>query len=176
MKKTSLLVLMLLCLLLQNAAAETRQGVLWIEGMEEPIEETLAESRNGFSFWFVSDRFSVQGQTEPKAGTVIRSLYLDDSMTLTPCTPEEAEKSLKRIGMDIPQPGTSGQLDLTSEFKNGAFHFVTLIYDNGRFLTADGTYSAESADGTSKYFKRIMESVRFLSPAGSDSAPAPSPK
>ncbi|MBO5534745.1 MAG: hypothetical protein J6B53_04975 [Clostridia bacterium] len=171
MKKTSLFpVLMLLCLLfLQSAAAETRQGVIVLEGMEEPIEETRFESEQGFSFWVANDRFSVQEQTGPKAGTVIRSLYLDDSMTLMPCTPEEAEKCLTESGMALSEP--RGQLELQSEYKNGAFHFITLVFDNGHFLTAEGTYSAESADGTSKYFKRILDSICFLP----STVPDPSP-
>lgn len=173
MKKTSLFpVLMLLCLLfLQTAAAETRQGVIVLEGMEEPIEETRVESQQGFSFWVASDRFSVQEQTRPTAAAVIRSLTLDDSMTLTLCTREEAEKWLTESGLALPEPG--GLLDLRSEYKNGTFHFVSLIVDSGHFLTAEGTYSAESADGTSKYFSRILESIRFLPSTVPDPSPVP---
>ena len=58
-KKTAmqflLAVVFCLALVLPAAASETRQGTIALEGMEEPIEETLFKSPLGFSFWYAND-------------------------------------------------------------------------------------------------------------------------
>ncbi len=50
-----LIVMMMVC----AACAETRQGVVYLEGEAEPITETLYETPWGFSFWYDAETFDV---------------------------------------------------------------------------------------------------------------------
>ena len=57
--KRLMIALMLLALLVSAACAETRQGVIYLEGEAEPITETLYETPWGFSFWYDADLLAV---------------------------------------------------------------------------------------------------------------------
>ena len=62
--------------------AETRQGVIVLEGMEEAIEETQFESSQGFSFWYASEHLKADdGDIDGLACVVVSALYSDDCMT-----------------------------------------------------------------------------------------------
>ena len=64
----------MLCILMlfTSAAAETRQGVIALEGMEESIEETLFESDLGFSFWYPADRLEAyEGEADNIEGLLV---------------------------------------------------------------------------------------------------------
>ena len=50
-----LIVMMLVC----AACAETRHGVVYLEGEPEPVTETLYETPWGFSFWYDAETFEV---------------------------------------------------------------------------------------------------------------------
>ena len=50
-----LIVMMMVC----TACAETREGVVYLEGEAEPITETLYETHWGFSFWYDAELFTV---------------------------------------------------------------------------------------------------------------------
>ncbi|MBQ9007961.1 MAG: hypothetical protein IJ088_01340 [Clostridia bacterium] len=157
--------LILSCLLSTLCGAETRQGVIFLEGMEEPIEETLYESPQGFSFWYVSDRFSVQGSADHPEATVIRSLYSDDTLVLSLCTQEDAEKFIFTSGIRLSDLSGPTQVRMHLEPETGTFHFLTLIPNHGQYLAANGKYSSESAEGNAKYMDRILGSIIFAEPA-----------
>ena len=57
--KRLMTVLMIFALLVSAACAETRQGVVYLEGEAEPITETLYETPWGFSFWYDAETFDV---------------------------------------------------------------------------------------------------------------------
>ncbi len=57
--KRLMIALMLLALLVSAACAETRQGVIYLEGEAEPITETLYETPWGCSFWYDADLLAV---------------------------------------------------------------------------------------------------------------------
>ena len=157
-----------LCLLmfLPGAKAETRQGVIYLEGMEEPIEETLFESPQGISFWYVSDvleaRLEKSGDAEI---VVVDALYSDNHMTLSMISEEEAVKYAKDPDADIARQSSSSRVqeDVYWELKNRTFRFLTLIAENGQYLKAEGEYAMEAAEGLGKYFQRVLDSVALMS-------------
>ena len=152
-----------LCLCLTPAQAETRQGVIWLEGMEEIIEETLFESPEGFSFWYTADGFSADfGTDDPAEGVTVTNIYSDDSMTLSMISEEEAAA----LAGDIAEQAAEArvQVDLPEEIKDGKIHFCTLIGDHGKYLRASGAYYLEAAEGTAKYFRHFLDSVAFAHP------------
>lgn len=162
MKRTALTAFLgiLLCLLLSAALAETRQGTISLEGMEEPIEETLYESPQGFSFWYVSDRLKAyQGEADGIEGVVVQALYSDDHMVLSIISEKDALAYIKAQDEDAPR----AQLDVYRELKNGTYHFLTLIAENGRYLRAVGRYSQEAAEGNAKFFQLALDSASLIS-------------
>ena len=170
MKKEAVTVLIsaLLCLLLAlpAAGAETRKGVIALEGMEETIEETLFESPLGFSFWYANERLKAyQGEADNVEGVVVSALYSDDHMILSVITEEEAEGYAGEYGVDITeQPADSRvQTELYLKAEDGQYSFCTLIAENGRFIRAAGRYAVEAAEGNARFFQRVLDSVAFLS-------------
>lgn len=57
--KRTILAFLIFVLLTCAACAETRQGVIYLEGEPEPITETLYETAWGFSFWYDADLLAV---------------------------------------------------------------------------------------------------------------------
>ncbi len=152
-----------LCLCVPSATAETRQGVIWLEGMEESIEETLFESPEGFSFWYAVDGFSADfGIADHTAGVVVTNIYSDDYMILSMISEEEAAE----LAGDIAEQSAAArvQADISEEMKNGKIHFCTLIGDHGKYLRVTGAYFPEAAEGTAKYFRHFLDSVAFVHP------------
>ena len=168
-KKTAVsLISFMLCLLpiLPAAAAETRQGVIMLEGMEEPIEETLFFSPLGFSFWYANEHLEAhQGESEGLEGVVVSALWSDDRMVLSVITEEDARKYAGKLGADIRKMSESSrvQLEVYREQENGTYRFLTLIAENGQYLSAAGEYSGEAAEGNAKYFQRVLESAALMS-------------
>lgn len=162
MKKiAAALLIAALCLplCLTPALAETRQGVIALEGEEEPIEETLFVSPSGFSFWYASDR--LEARQEEAGGVIVKALYSDDSMTLSMITEEDAGKLAENI---IEQAASSRvQTDVYRTLEDGAYRFLTLIAENGQYLRAVGTYSQEAAEGNAKFFQRALDSAALIS-------------
>ena len=155
-----------LLLLLSPASAETRQGVIALEGMEEPIEETLFESPQGFSFWYASDRLEADSWAADNAeGAVVVNPYSDDRMTLSIITEEEAARLARASRADMPDPSdeSRAQTELYRKPEGGMISFCALIAENGRFLRAAGEYSLEAAEGTAKFFDRVLDSVSLVS-------------
>ena len=79
MKKKTMTVLLLaalcLALFLAPALAETRQGVIALEGQEEPIEETMFASLQGFTLWYAADRLDAyEGEMAGLEGLVVECL------------------------------------------------------------------------------------------------------
>ncbi len=169
-KKSMILLLMLLCIIpaLPASLAETRQGVIYLEGMEESIEETLFVSHQGFSLWYAADRFDVyDGELESLKGVIVDALYLDGygNIVLNRISEEDAVAYAKSLKMDIVAQSAASrvQKDVSWEVEDGMVDFQTIIAENGQYLIAKGAYPMEAAEGTGKYFQRMLDSVTFFS-------------
>ena len=166
MKRLIALLLAILCALpaLPAAAAETREGVIHLEGMEETIEETRFESPEGFSFWYAQDVLQVDlGTVDGTEGVIVSNPYADDYLILSGITEEQAAEYTKPSGDDFLQQSAAGRVreDVYLTLENGYFRFLTVIAENGHYLRASGAYSQEAADGISKYFDLVLSSVAF---------------
>lgn len=162
-----LLTALCLLLILPPAAAETRQGVIFLEGMEEPIEERLFASPEGFSFWYANDRLQAYpGEKENIEGAVVAALYSDDHMVLSLIPEEEAMKYAGDGEVSIAELSMAprAQMDLYRELKDGQYSFCTLIAENGKYLRAAGQYAQEAAEGNAKFFQRVLDSVTLVNP------------
>ena len=162
-------VLTMLCLLLltPHAVGETREGVIWLEGMEETIEETLFESADGFSFWYASDMLKADfGSKDDAEGVIVSNPYSSDYMLLSVISEAEASQYADDLGEDIVEQSAASrvQTEVYCELEDGTYSFLTLITENGRYLRAAGTYSEEAAEGTARYFQLVLDSVAFTTP------------
>ena len=164
------LFLVALCLMLSLtcAPAETRQGTIYLEGQAESIEETLFASRQGFTFWYVSDQFDVyDGEWNDLEGAVVDALYLDGYgyMVLNRITEADAAAYGRNLRMDIVSQAAVSrvQQDVSWEVEDGVVRFRTVIAENGQYLIAVGAYPMEAAEGTGKYLQRALDSVAFFS-------------
>ncbi len=155
-----------LCLVMAlPAAAEKRQAVISLEGMEETIEETLYESPQGFSFWYPEETLkAAEGERRTIKGTVVSARYMDDGMVLSVISEEDAAEYLRDSGEDIREASRTSrvQRDVYHVLENGTYLFLTVIAENGQYLSAVGEYSQESAEGNGKYLQRVLDSVTFL--------------
>lgn len=161
--------LILLCLLLAlpGAGAETRQGVIYLEGMEEIIEETLFESPDGFSFWYANDSLTAAfGTADGIEGVVVSNPYSGDHMVLSIISRDAAVDYARNI--EAQSANARVQTDVYRVLEKGRYSFLTLIADNGQYLRAVGGYSREAAEGTAKYFQRVLDSVSLLSEYDAD--------
>ncbi len=132
------------------------------------IEETLFASNQGFSFWYVTDQFDVyDGELESLEGAVVDALYLDGYgyTVLNRISEKDAVAYAKGLKMDIvAQSAVSRvQKDVSWEVEYDVVHFRTIIAENGQYLIAEGAYPLEAAEGTGKYFQRVLDSVTFFS-------------
>ena len=175
MKKNVLtgLLFVMLCLLLimPTTTAETREGVIALEGMEETVEETLFESTFGFSFWYASETLEAYpGEVDSIEGVVVAALYSDDYMVLSMISKEEAEDYIKEYDLTTAEQSaeTRAQMDLYREQKEKQIVFCTLIMENGQYVRAVGQYSLEAAEGNAKFFQRVLDSVTI--PAGQENS------
>ena len=75
--KRFLSVTLILLLLAGAAGAETRQGVIYLEGEPEPVTETLYETPWGFSFWYDADLLTVDTSQSESGYSLI--IYPTDS-------------------------------------------------------------------------------------------------
>ena len=156
-----------LSLLFSTALGETRQGVIYLEGMEEIIEEALFESPEGFSFWCATNGLEADfGTADGIEGVIVRNIYSDDYMVLSMISEEEAAQYAAAAGVDIKAEAAVSrvQVDVSQELIGTTFHFSTLIGDRGRYLRAVGAYSLEAAEGTAKYFYHILNTVTLAHP------------
>ncbi|MBQ6384016.1 MAG: hypothetical protein IJJ42_10590 [Clostridia bacterium] len=158
--------LLFLALIPFSAMAETREGVIALEGMEETIEETLFDSPLGFSFWYANDRLEAYpGETEGIEGVTVANPDSDDCMVLSVITPEEAAEYAADYGKNLPEESAApAQTDLYLELEDGQYSFCTLIGGNGKYLRAVGWYSQEAAEGTAKFFRRVLDNVMLADP------------
>ena len=161
-----ILTMLCLLLLLPNAVAETREGVIYLEGMEETIEETLFESPDGFSFWYASDMLEADfGSKDNYEGVIVCNLYSCDYMLLSVISEEDAAQYTVDLDEDIVEQSAESriQAEVYCGLEDGTYNFLTLIAENGRYLRAIGSYSEEAAEGTAKYFQLVLDSVAFTS-------------
>ncbi len=157
--------LLALCLLLMlsSALAETREGVIYLEGMEERIEEVLFESPAGYSFWYAKDVLEADfGTADNTEGARVFNPYSDDFMLLSMISEEEAAAYAGDIAAR--SAASRVQADVYQELENETCHFLALIADQGRYLRASGAYAREAAEGTAKYFQRVLDSVVLAHP------------
>ncbi|MBR5382512.1 MAG: hypothetical protein IK133_01715 [Clostridia bacterium] len=163
---SSLICLMLSVLMfLSPALAETREGVIALEGEEQTIEETLLESPLGFSFWYVAESFDAwTGEMDYIEGVIIESLYSDDFMILSLIPEEDAEDYAEDLDEDIIGMSYESrvQADIYRDLEDGRYYFLSLIADEGQYIRAVGEYSEEAAEGNARYFQKILDSIEFL--------------
>ena len=157
-----------LCLLLflPAALAETREGVIELEGQKEAISETLYQSEQGFSFWYADERLNVYaGEADGIEGVVVESLYSDGYMVLSMIGKEDALEYTEDLGQDIIALSavSHAQTDVYRLVEDGRIYFLTLVAENGQYLRAVGEYSEEAAEGYGKFFQRVLDSVFFPS-------------
>ena len=162
------LVLVTLCLMLvlPSALAETRQGIIELEGMKETIEETLFQSPQGFSFWYANDRLEAyHGSIGVTEGAIVAALYSDDYMLLSMITEEDAKEYVEDLGIDIVAQAADSRvsMDIYRELEDGQYLFLALVAENGQYLSAVGQYAQEAAEGNAKFFQRVLDSVTFIS-------------
>lgn len=159
-----------LCLMLMlPAAAETRLGVIYLEGMEEPIEETLYESPLGFSFWYVQERLTVR-ETDEAADpeewsrcVTVEDVYGLGYMRITALSAEKAGEYLDGRGED-PAEERKEILLYQEIWDDASFHFAEIIIADGCYALADGAWPLETAEGNAKYFQRVLDSLFFPGP------------
>ena len=170
MKKKTITVLLLaalcLALFLSFAQAETRQGVIALEGQEETIEETLFESPQGFSFWYASERLEAYPvEVYGIDGVCVAAMYSDDYMILSMISEEEAREYAADLGMNIVEQAKAArvQRDVYRRPEDGTYQFLTLIAEYGRYFRAMGEYSVEAAEGNAKFFQRVLDSISLIS-------------
>jgi hypothetical protein len=161
--------LSLLCLLLMVtcASGETRESVIWLEGMEETIIETKFESPEGFSFWYDADLMEAAFDTvDDTERVMVSNIDSDDFMLLSLISQEEADELIGDREVETAQDPETGRIttEVYCELENTSFHFLTLISENGKILRAEGVYSMEAAEGNAKYFRRILDSAVLASP------------
>lgn len=168
-KRTVRFIMAMLCLLFlpPNAVAETRKGVIWLEGMEETIEETLFESPDGFSFWYASDMLEADfGSKDDVEGIIVSNPYSYDYMLLYVISEEEAAQYAVDLDENIAEQSAVSrvQAEVYCELQDGTYNFLTLIAEDGRYLCAIGAYSEEAAEGTARYFQLVLDSLAFTTP------------
>ena len=159
-----MIMMMSLVMLLAPAAAETRESTIFLEGMEEPIKETLFESPEGFSLWYANEWLEADyGVTDQIEGVVISTIYSDDYMVLSVIPEEEAERYIQEFGGVIPEESSASpvQAELFRELKDGRYSFCMLITEEGKYMLAVGQYAEEAAEGNAKFFQRVLDSVVF---------------
>lgn len=166
--KTNILALMLAFALFfiptLSAAAETREGVIYLEGAEEIIEETLLESGDGFSFWYANEQLEAyEGEADGYAGAVVVNPWSNDYMILSSISEDEAKELMEIYGVSFPEGSyeAPAQIELYCELEDWHYSFCVLIAENGRYVRAAGQYSQEAAEGTAKYFQLALDSVAF---------------
>lgn len=160
----------LLCLLLMVtcASGETRESVIWLEGMEETIIETKFESPEGFSFWYDADLMEADFAAADETESIrVSNIYSDDFMLLSLISQEEADELIRDREVETAQDPETGRVttEVYCVLENTTFHFLTLVSENRKVLRAEGVYSMEAAEGNAKYFRRILDSAVLASPA-----------
>ena len=130
--KSLICLILSLLLFLSPALAETREGVIVLEGEEQDIEETLLESPMGFSFWYANEFFDAwTGEMDYIEGVIIESLDSDDFMILSLIPEEDAEEYAEDLDEDIIWMSYESrvQADIYRNLEDGRYYFLTLIAD-----------------------------------------------
>ena len=124
--------LSLLCLLLMVtcASGETRESVIWLEGMEETIIETKFESPEGFSFWYDADLMEADFATADETERIrVSNIDSDDFMLLSLISQEEADELIRDREVETAHDPETGRVttEVYCELENTTFHFLTLV-------------------------------------------------
>lgn len=155
-----------LCFLLvvPTALGDTREGVIYLEGQEEKIEESLFISPLGFSFWYENEGLEAyHGEINGIEGVIVSAAYSDDYMVLSMITEEAAKEYTDDLDMDLAAMSAEArvQTEVYLDLDDGVYYFCTLIAENGQYLRAVGQYYADAAEGNAKFFQRVLDSVIF---------------
>lgn len=151
-------------LVLSTALGDTREGVIYLEGQEEAIEESLFISPLGFSFWYENERLEAyHGDVNGIEGVIVSAAYSDDYMVLSMITEEEAKEYTEDLNVDLAAQFAESrvQTEVYLDLDDGVYYFCTLIAENGQYLRAVGQYYAEAAEGNAKFFQLVLDSVIF---------------
>jgi len=173
MKKLFVLVIVF-ALAWMPAGAETREGVIWLEGEPEEIVETLYESALGFSFWYDADLLAV---TESDESVTVRSRTLGDIIYMEIMPPETAGVlPWKYLELNA-APDTEYAYNIADS--GAEIHwFQKLTSEDGWFIdgyyavdvdesfaVASAHYPAEAEEGFGAYFRSLIWSIRFAGDA-----------
>ena len=166
MKKLVSLMLSLL-LLLSVASAETREGVIYLEGEPEPIVETLYESPLGFSFWYDAELLTVdEGMSEDGASLIVQPVDSDLPVFLEIMVPEDPSVFPEAfLGEAGDAERSYGQTDESREIVwasgaapfNGSILLGWNVVDTGAgYVTVYTSCPWEAAEGYGKYLDRLI--------------------
>ena len=163
-------ILLLLCL---PAGALTRESTIMLEGMEQPVTETLYESGLGCSFWYDASLLTVEeSMSEDGKSLIVFPTESDGAIYLEIMLPEALDESFWAQAGDISDyqaDTTDSGLNVSWLWKKASFNesFLEGIYimtspdDMGRCLIATTVYPMEVGEGFGKYFQKLLWSLNF---------------
>lgn len=155
---------------------ETRESVIALEGMEEPVTETLYESVNGFSIWYPADTFAI---VQEHGNDVIRPADASIegvSLIIVPVDiPVEESEALIHEATGGYMPGeaeiseiTEWQLESGLNVKSvdalceGVINRFYLIAGSDRVYCLTATYPLEAAEGFGTRFDYIVATFEVV--------------
>ena len=148
-----------------SCTAETRETVIAREGMEETVTETLFESTDGYSVWYADEWLEAyEGEMGNMEGVIVCSKYVpDDGMIISEITEEDAVEYTEDFDEDIVELSHTSRvvMDIYREQEDGRILFLSLVAENGRYVSVVGEYSLEAAEGTGRLLQNAMESITF---------------
>lgn len=179
MKKTLAIILFVIMAVSSIALAspvQTREGVIMLEGMEEPVTETLYESVNGFSLWYPADTFAI---VQENGNDVIRPADASIegvSLIIVPVDiPVEESEALILEATGGYMPGEAEiseiaewQLESGLNVKSvdalceGVINRFYLITGHDRVYCLTATYSLEAAEGFGARLDHIVATFEVV--------------
>ena len=164
----ALLIVLILTLAVPAARAETREAVITLAGREETVTECLHESMYGFSLWYAENRlYAYDGERDNMEGAIVTGQLMTDFMVLEMITEEDAAEYTDDFDESIVALAAENRvvMDVYRVLENGRWYFLSLVAENGRYLSAVGEYSQEAAaEGMGELLQRALESVTFELP------------
>ncbi|MBQ6173450.1 MAG: hypothetical protein IJK28_02370 [Clostridia bacterium] len=173
---------LVLCMALTAVFAETRERVIYLEGQEELINETLYAGP-GFSFWYDSDWLEVDaGMSESGQSLILRPIGFGDDLPiyvemLSPAAAgtgawefisshaaddtvvlfENLESGAEMAWFDLAEAGNPGLVH--------GYYLVTMDMDeedeNAPWMAAVSTFPVEAWEGAGRRFAELMRTVFF---------------
>ena len=174
--KKAVSILLLIALLFVNgiSQAQTREAVIFLEGMEEPVTETLYESALGFSFWYDAELMTVdESASEDGRSLIVFPTESDLPVYLELMMPEAVGMLPNKFLEQNAAPGTEYYYDATeagdeimgfvqrAEFNDSLFTAYSVVCSDETFVAAYATYPLEAAEGFGSRFSRLLSTVSF---------------